>query len=143
MHPSDESLRAALNQFYETFQVQFSGCQIFQQMHPFAIIRQHYGDCNVCLVRLHSTQLLVDKVYSEYTSIIIRPFFRPGFPWLPPLLEIVDGLGENWERQVALYILQSTKPVLVVMESVVFPEEAAIHSRRIRRILGHLLELSV
>ncbi len=145
MRPNLESLRSIAHRMMEQFGVQFSGCQIFQQMHPFHTIRQLYGDCVVCLVRLHSTTLLVDKVYTNYTSIVLRPFFKPGYPWAPPpFLEIVDGTetSSKWELQVAQLIIKSTKPVLVVLESVVFPEDAALHRKRICRILAHLLEIS-
>lgn len=125
------------------YNVKFSGCQIFQQRYPFQIIRNLYGDCKVLFVRLPSTTLMVDEVYREYTSIVMKPFFKIGRPWLPPpLLEIVDGLKNEWKTEVARLILSSTKPVLVVLESVVFPGNYRIHKKRVQQIMGIVFQLA-
>ena len=127
----------------QKYNIQFSGCQIFQQSNSFGLIRRYYGDITVCIVRFGSTTLLFDKICTEYYSTIMRPIFNPDpnrIRVFIPKTEFIDGTKEDWERNVAKFIKETEGNKLVVMESVYWPEEKKIHSDRINRILEKLDE---
>ena len=121
--------------------VEFSGCQIFQQQHPFGLIRRHYGDVTVCVVRFQSTTLLFDKICTEYYSTIMKPiFYKNCIKVIIPKTEFVDGTKEDWENQVAKIIKETSGKKLVVLEGIYWSEEQKIHNDRIKRILSRLNE---
>ncbi len=132
-----------MNDLMLKYNIQFSGCQIFQQSNPFGLIRRHYGDVKVCVVRFWSTTLLFDKICTEYYSTIMRPVFNPNpnrIRVLIPKTEFIDGLEEDWESKVAKFVLENNGNKLIVMEGIYWPEEQKIHNDRISRILGKLCE---
>jgi hypothetical protein len=124
----------------------FSGCQAFQHTkNPYAFIRRVYGDIKLCIVRFWSTRLLVDSAYKEYTRLFMRPIFDPDpnrIRVLLPRLECIDGEQEGWERDVAKFVRSDGKKTLVVMEGIVWYEEAKLHYKRIFRIL-EVLDIEV
>jgi len=121
--------------------VQFSGCQIFQQQHPFGVIRRNYGDVTICVIRFWSTTLLFDKICTEYYSTIMKPMFcRNQIKVIIPKTEFIDGTKEDWECQVVQFIKETKGNKLIVMEGVYWPEEQKIHNERINRVLGKLDE---
>jgi hypothetical protein len=125
------------------YNVQFSGCQVFQQSNPFGLIRRHYGDVKVCVVRFGSTTLLFDKICTEYYSTIMRPIFNPDpnrIRVLIPKTEFIDGLEDDWESKVVQFIRETSENKLIVLEGVYWPEEQNIHSNRIKSILQKLDE---
>ena len=132
-----------MNDLMLKYNIKFSGCQIFQQSNSFGVIRRHYGDIKVCVVRFWSTTLLFDKIYTEYYSTIMKPIFNPDpnrIRVLIPKTEFIDGLEEDWENKVAKFILENDGNKLIVMEGVCWPEEQKVHSDRINRILDKLCE---
>ena len=130
-----------MNDLMVKYNVKFSGCQIFQQSNPFGVIRRHYGDVKVCIVRFWSTTLLFDKICTEYYSSIMKPIFNPSrICVLIPKTEFIDGLEKDWENKVAKFIIENDGNKLVVLESVCCPEEQQIHNDRINKILDRLCE---
>jgi hypothetical protein len=116
----------------------FSGCQVFHIQHPFQYIRRAYGDVKVCVVKFWSTTLLVDEVYREYSSLILKPIVDPNpdrIRVIIPKMEIINGQEDNWENAVVRYIKSDSKKTLVVMEGVHWPEECRIHKERVDRII--------
>lgn len=134
-----DSERILLDDLMKQNNICFSGCQIFQHSrHRFGLLRSIYGDCKVCIVQFWSTRLLIDDVFTEYTSKIMKPIFHPDPNRIRPLLprlEIIDGEKEGWEKKVVSFSKSDTKKTLVVMEDIVWYEAAKRHYNRIFQIL--------
>lgn len=134
-----EEQRQRIHETLQQYNIKFSGCHIFQISNPLQNIRMFYGDVKVCFVRLPSTTLLFDKIYSDYCSIVLYLIYTQN-PYIfnAPLLRVyfIDGLKEGWETEVVNYIQSDTKETLVVLESVFGQEESQIHYDRIERILN-------
>ncbi len=141
--PTDEE-RRLLDLLMPKHNICFSGCQAFQHCtNPYGFLRRFYGDIKLCIVRFWSTRLLVEKAYTEYTSLFMKPIFNPDpnrIRHLLPRLECIDGEQEGWENEVAKFAKSDGKKTLVVMEGIVWYEEAKRHYERIFRILD-LLEV--
>ena len=123
------------------YKVNFSGCQILQQSNPFGLIRQYYGDVKVCIVKFWSTTLLIDKIASEYYSLIMRPIFNPDpnkNRVFIPKTEFIDGMSVGWEKDVSNFIKSTNGPKLIIMEGIYSLEENEMHNKRIETILAKL-----
>jgi hypothetical protein len=136
--PTDEE-RRVLDSLMAKHNICFSGCQAFQHCkNSYGFLRRFYGDIKLCIVRFWSTRLLVQQAYTEYTGLFMRPIFDPDpnrIRVLLPRLECIDGEQEGWEKQVAKFVRSDGKKTLVVMEGIVWYEEAKLHYKRIFRIL--------
>jgi hypothetical protein len=135
----------------------FSGCQLLQsrKLHE---IKAIYGwQVKVCIVKLWNTTLLVDDRWRTYVSLVLGSMFHK-VP-LPPPIEVVDSNEPGWEEQVRSFIERHTKGgfqvakeefeknrttgiidktaqnLVIVLGSVVFPEEVSSHNQLISDIL--------
>ncbi len=75
----------------------------------------------------------------------MRPIFDPDstrIRVLLPRLECIDGQQERWEQAVAKFARSDEKKTLVVMEGIVWHDEAKQHYERIFKILEALETIS-